>query len=81
MKRILVAAVLGLMAMACGDECDDAVDKLEECGFTGGDSDSDEECEGAAECVAKCINDAECSDITMPTADSAYTQCVNACAG
>lgn len=80
-KKILFAGLLALSAVACGgDACDDAVDKLEECGITGeGSTSGDEECSGAGECFAECINDAECSEIKSPTADSAYSKCVLAC--
>lgn len=81
-KKILLATLLAFSAVACGgDACDDAADKLEECGVTGeGSSGSgDGECSGAGECVAECINDAECSEIKSPTADSAYAKCVLAC--
>jgi len=80
-KQILLAGMLAFSAVACGgNECDDAVDKLEECGVTGGNSSGDtDECSGAGECVAKCINDAECSEIKGTDINSDYFKCVTAC--
>jgi hypothetical protein len=85
MKTAWIASALiifGAFVVGCGgDACDDAADKLEECGFSGGDGgDADAECTEQAECVSNCIVDAECDDITSPTADSAYTKCLAGCA-
>jgi hypothetical protein len=64
-KKILLATLLAFSAVACGgNDCDDAVDKLDECGATEGlEVDGDAECSGAAECTSKCINDATCDEL------------------
>ncbi|HEY3498146.1 MAG TPA: hypothetical protein VGK73_25785 [Polyangiaceae bacterium] len=82
MKRIFVVALLGLSAMACGNECDDAADKVEECGIadTGG-GDSGGSCEGVAECGAKCINEASCEDLKSTDPENSYIKCASACVG
>ena len=82
MKRLLMVVVLGLACFGCGNDCDDAADKLEECGFTGGGGDVDSsDCSGASECAAACINDASCDEITGKKTDGNYGKCVLACAG
>jgi hypothetical protein len=80
-KQILFAGLLALSAVACGgDECDDAVDKLEECGWKGeGGVNEDAECSGAGECFAKCVNDAECSEINSLDINSNFYKCTAAC--
>ena len=80
MKHLLMVLVMGmgLACFGCSNECDDAADKLEECGVTGEDADTSE-CDGANECAAKCVNNASCDDIKN-NADS-YVSCVFACAG
>lgn len=63
MKRLLMVLVLGLASFGCSNDCDEAVDHLEECGvteLTAGDTD---ECDGQSECVAGCINDASCEEL------------------
>ena len=83
-KTLLLAsafAALASMITGCGgDACDDAADKLEECGFTGGDSgDEDAECTGVSECAAECVNDASCEDITSTDPTSSYFTCIADC--
>lgn len=87
MRSVLfVVMALGLAVVGCGNnDCEDAVDKLEECGVTlpgGNPSDDDaSECKASAECGAKCINDASCADIKAAlsgTANSVGT-CFAAC--
>lgn len=69
----------GLIAAGCGgDECSDAVDKLEECGFT--TSNAKDECESDQdECIAKCINNASCDEITGQNTTGGYGACVAGC--
>jgi hypothetical protein len=81
-KQILFAGLLALSAVACGgDDCDDAADKLEECGWKGEGSGGGEEgeCSGASECFAKCVNDAECSDINSLDVNNSFYKCTAAC--
>ena len=80
----VVSVLLGCLAAAglgCADNpCADALQKLEDCGVSGGrDQDTDEECQDTAACNAECINEVDCADIASPTPDGVYTQCVNAC--
>lgn len=83
MKPIFgLVLMLGLATVGCGNnECEDAVDKLEECGVSGGGVDEDEasECNADSECVAKCINSASCSEIKSVEAND-FTACVLDCA-
>lgn len=69
--RILLCGVvmaLGMAAVGCSNnECEDAMDKIDECGLDlGSDKPSDDEideCNAEAECGAKCFNDNSCADI------------------
>jgi hypothetical protein len=87
MKRTIVSILLSMaLAMgtltACGgDACEEAADKLEDCGFDNmGTGSGDGECSGEAECVANCIIDASCSEILdFLNPDTDYAQCVLGC--
>lgn len=80
-KMVLTAGLVlcsGLLT-ACETVCDEACDKLDDCGVmsTGGAScscDSDLE-----ECVAECVLDASCEEIEANDPDSPYTQCMKSC--
>src|SRR6187402_3337711 len=63
MKSIFVVALLGLALVGCGNDCDDAVDHIEECGIADFPEVDTSECSGANECTAKCINDASCDEL------------------
>jgi hypothetical protein len=83
MKRILIALTSCLLALGCGsDDCDDALDKLSECGlgaeFAGVDFD-DDECDGRIQCVAECINGLSCAEINAAGPETTYQSCVRAC--
>jgi hypothetical protein len=85
-KKILLAGLLALSAVACGgDDCEEAADKLEECGWKGGEGSGstgeEGECSGAGECFAKCVNDAECSDINSLDGNNSFYKCTTACNG
>lgn len=80
MKHLLLAVVLGALALGCSNDCDDAVDKLEECGADVDGADTDD-CDGASECVAGCINDASCDELKGNDPDGSYGNCVLSCAG
>ncbi|MCB9598696.1 MAG: hypothetical protein H6719_38630 [Sandaracinaceae bacterium] len=59
--------------------CDDAVDKLNECGVP---ADRTGSCDTAVdECEARCINTATCEDIrgALSGTPNAYTACDDAC--
>ena len=81
MKSIFLAFALGLSVVGCGNnDCDDAVDKLKQCGFdtsSGGVDTGD--CSGKSECAAKCINAASCSEITGQTTTGSYFTCLSKC--
>jgi hypothetical protein len=77
-----LAALLCAAALACGgcsDACDDAADKLDECGIadefgiTGGD------CHGATECVANCYTGASCDEIEAFEKGSEFYECLAGC--
>jgi len=74
---IVLSSVLGLMAVACGNACDDAVDHLQECGVNAGSAEHDADCTGQAECLAECINEASCED--MKNQVPSYRNCVSGC--
>jgi hypothetical protein len=77
MKRLLLVMVLGLAAFGCSNDCDDAVEHMEECGGeTLGDVDTDE-CDGQSECVAGCINDASCEELQHGS--DKLTSCMGGC--
>jgi len=70
-----------LLATGCADDpCADALQKLEDCGVSGGrEADDDEECADKRACTAECINEVDCEDIVAPRPDGRYTSCVNEC--
>ncbi len=94
MRTLLCAVMaLGLAAFGCSsNECEDAQDKIDECGLDLGDEkpsdDEIDECNADAECGAKCFNENSCADIkatwtaitmlqTPP--DNGFTKCLTAC--
>lgn len=88
MKPIFgLVLMLGLATVGCGNnECEDAADKMEECGVSGGEAEpSDDEiseCNEDSECFAKCVNAASCSEIKASFNDGAMndlTACVTKC--
>lgn len=78
MKHFFVVALLGLSAMACGNDCDDAVDHAEECGIPLGDNVNTDECSEKDQCAAKCITDASCDELKDPENTSLF-ECFSAC--
>ena len=87
MKAIL-SVVMGLALAVAGcssNDCEDAMDKLEECDVNFGaaqpSDDEVSECNASAECGAKCINDASCADIkgALALMENSFTTCMNAC--
>ena len=82
MKAMLsLLMVVGLALGGCGNnECEDAADKIKECGGQTGSGDTGD-CSGASECVAKCINAASCAEIKGSDVNSNYYKCTTACLG
>jgi hypothetical protein len=83
---VIVLAASVLLAACAGDECDEANDKLVgECGLGSGAAfdDSTGECDDLTECLAKCINKADCDEILEPDEDlddlDDYEECVGEC--
>jgi hypothetical protein len=85
MKKLLgILMLAGLALGGCGNnDCEDAADKVKECGAPSGSGSGDGECSGAAECVAKCVNNASCAEIKAEDLDlnSPYFKCLAACGG
>jgi hypothetical protein len=84
MKLTMAFSAAALLALAtfsvgCGNACDDAADKLEECGVPAA-SEGEGECTEAAEKIAQCVIDAECDVITGKSKDAkaikAYGDCI-----
>src|SRR5262245_12277718 len=76
-----LAAASGALATGCSDTCEDARDHIDECGSFANPGNDEEECTGAVECAAGCINDASCDAITGSNPDAANTLagCLNKC--
>ncbi len=77
----LFALLLGLAASACSARtiCDDAADKLAECGLP---NDAFGSCDTARdECEARCIQTYACEDIrqALSGTPNAYSACDDAC--
>lgn len=82
MKRIAILVLLGLSALGCRTECEEAIDHWEEC--VGRDEAGirpvENECSGYNECIAKCINDAECLDLNRYSdPNGTYYVCMSKC--
>ncbi|HYP89272.1 MAG TPA: hypothetical protein VEQ59_13990 [Polyangiaceae bacterium] len=80
MKKVMGLLILaGLALGGCGNnDCEDAADKFKECGFTQeGSGSGSGDCSGAAECIAKCTNDASCDQ--LKDLNSSYWTCVGKC--
>lgn len=81
MKTMLgLLMVVGLALGGCGNnECEDAADKIKECGITTQGSGDSGDCSGTAECAAKCINNASCEELKGNDLNSNYFKCAAAC--
>jgi hypothetical protein len=80
MKRLVIAVALGLACFGCSNDCDDAKDKLEECGIEGNGAEIDtDECSEKDECAAGCVNDASCDELKNPDLNGSFFKCVAAC--
>jgi hypothetical protein len=85
-------ASFGTLTAGCGDACEEASAKIDEC--LGGDGDgyqgSEPECSGEIACSAECTVEASCEDIyeffrELPdvaglTGTNPYAQCMSTCA-
>jgi hypothetical protein len=73
--------VVGLALGGCGNnDCEDAADKVKECGITNTSGSGDtSDCSGKAECNSKCINDASCDEMKTLDLNGKFLKCVAAC--
>lgn len=81
-RGIAVVVTLLLLggAPGCGNECDRALEKLEnECHFNEDAEGGVDECDGWTECFARCLNEASCEEIAHPQQDGPYLRCVWDC--
>lgn len=75
MTALLLGGVLG-----CGNECDRALDKLEnECHFNEDSKGGVEQCEEFTECYARCLNEVSCEEIAYPELDGPLNRCIQEC--
>jgi hypothetical protein len=82
MKTVLgLLMAVGLVLGGCGNnDCEDAADHYKECGLpTGSGSSGSDDCSGASECAAKCINDASCDELKANDINGKYFKCLAAC--
>ena len=85
--RSLVALVFSMTSLlavsGCGsDACEEAADKLEECGENAPEPKSSVECTGESECIAQCFVDhGTCDDLdkSIVEASPAYRDCHLGC--
>lgn len=85
-SAMMALASVFTMVGCGGDECTKAGDHIAEClGATDtgdtGDTGAEVECTGQAECLAKCVNAADCTAFSDPMSDAAktYVECIGAC--
>jgi hypothetical protein len=81
-SRIVLLIACAFAGACGGNPCEDALDKLTgECGLGSGVTidfgKNAAECKDRNECVAKCVNDSSCDDIT--SLNSKYQTCVGEC--
>jgi hypothetical protein len=83
MKAMLgLLMVVGLALGGCGNnECEDAADKVKDCGINVEGSKDSGDCSGVAECASKCINAASCEDLKSTDLNNSYLKCTLACGG
>jgi hypothetical protein len=62
-----LASLYGVLNGGCGGAetlCDQALDKVQQCGFQNTMlNDTGDECEAISQCAAKCLLDADCGEI------------------
>lgn len=74
---VIMMSSVGVLVTGCGNACDDAVDKLKDCGVS--NVQEADECSEQAECAAACTEDASCDEIKAATLDGPYFACVAKC--
>jgi TPP-dependent trihydroxycyclohexane-1,2-dione (THcHDO) dehydratase len=94
LRKFVVLALMGLgvVVSGCGNDCDDAADRItakaEECGLPttdgdGGDAEVEctEEVGAAAQCTAGCFEAASCETLKGEDADGAldFADCLSGC--
>ena len=77
---VIAVAVAAFMSAACGaNDCEEAVERLSECGGLDPKNVDVDKCDGRSECIAQCIQDSTCADITSVDPASPYQLCVAGC--
>lgn len=80
MKKIVLMIALGLSVVACGkNDCDKAVDKMNECGVSDTSNVDTNDCSGQNECAAKCVNSASCAEIKGEDLNGGFLTCMSKC--
>lgn len=82
-RFVALAAMLAIpiwfTATGCGDECDDACTKIEDCGVPV-PANVKCDCDTARdECAADCVNAASCDEIRGTSPNSQYATCLIGC--
>lgn len=79
-RSVVVIALASCMTMACGaNDCEEAVERLAECGGLDAKNVDVDSCDGRSECIANCVQESTCADITSGDPNSPYNLCINAC--
>jgi hypothetical protein len=77
---VVAVAAFAFMGSACGaNNCEEAVERLSECGGLDATDVDVDQCDGRSECIASCINDNTCGNIISSDPASPYNQCVAGC--
>jgi hypothetical protein len=78
--NLIAVALAAFMSSACGaNDCEEAVERLSECGGLDAVDVDVDQCDGRSECIAQCINDNSCANIISADPLSPYNQCVAGC--
>ena len=77
---VMALAVVAFMSAACGaNDCEEAVERLSECQSLDPHNVDVDQCDGRSECIAQCIQDSSCADITSTDPASNYQLCIAGC--
>lgn len=80
LRSVIVVVLSGLMAMACGaNDCEEAVERIAECGGIDAKDVDVDSCDGRSECIADCVKDSTCADIASADPNNPYQLCVLSC--